>query len=123
MITDPNKPVQTRSGRKARIYATDGIDGEWHGAIKYTNGWVPMVWHNGGHFFTSGNPIENDLINVPEEVVRWFNLYDDNHRYAFIGARLSRVEADQYSTKGRVGLLKLTYINGKPVKAELEDSK
>lgn len=52
----PGKFYKTRDGRKARIYATDGLD-DWpiHGGIFYSGGWMHGVWRGDGTYLTSGS--------------------------------------------------------------------
>ena len=72
---DWDKPLQTRNGRKVRIYCRDA-GGEYpvHGAIRQKNGdkWLPRSWTADGVYAVNHEDPE-DLINVPEEQL--VNLY------------------------------------------------
>lgn len=73
---DWDKPLQTRDGRKVRIYCRDaGGDFPVHGAVCQKNGdkWLSRSWTADG-IYAIGYKDPKDLINVPEE--RWVNLYD-----------------------------------------------
>lgn len=64
MKIEPNKFYRTRSGGKARIYATDGCE-EYpiHGAVLLTQGWRLAMWDdNGCTYHNSLLPATIDLI-------------------------------------------------------------
>ena len=78
---DFTKPetLQTRDGRKVRIYATDG-DGEFniHGAIQCGARWKLCSWTFLGYRLSSGNgENENDIITKPLRVTGWVNVFGD----------------------------------------------
>jgi hypothetical protein len=59
---EANKEYWTRDGRRARVYATDGV-GNWpiHGAILYaTKGWQVQTWRASGSsaFMDATNPAD-----------------------------------------------------------------
>ena len=121
-MIDFNKPVQTRDGRKVRILCTDAnsafpvvgliIDGGEFDTLE--------TWDSTGCCYEKRTADEDDLINVPERVERWVNVYGHD-----LGAvRSSRAEADkQSSSPGRSGVIRITYEDGKPVAVALEDCK
>jgi len=65
---DLTKPVQTRDGRKVRIYATDGGKGKSiHGAVFLHSGqWEMFCWRLNGMFYFDESECTLDLVNVPE---------------------------------------------------------
>lgn len=81
MTLDLTKPVQTRDGRKARIIATDRKSANPVVAL------VELVTERGecemtcsytldGSYYTSGTVTKSDLVNVPEEKVWFYNVYE-----------------------------------------------
>lgn len=83
---DPNKPVQTRDGRKVRILCTDRrldcrepiiglVDDGNNGETLRT--W----WADGSHYKAHYGPNGVDLINIPERIQRttWVNVYKRRH--------------------------------------------
>ena len=123
---DPKCPRghTTRDGKEARIYATDG-GGVYpiHGAVKKTNGeWRVHQWNKNG-FWHDENETDNDLINVPEAVERWVNVYPFGTNFhetlekAIIGS--STIDGSPLPLAGR---LKLTYIGDKLTSAEIVEA-
>ena len=76
---DPTKPVQTRSGLEARLFLDCPGEGVccFIGAIKCRDGaWVSACWAEDGRRFPSLSESHSfDLVNVPERVSGWMNLY------------------------------------------------
>ena len=75
-MLDTTKPVQTRDGRKARIYATDG-GGVYpvHGALQDAGWvWLPHVWTSAGRELPFGGLSNSDLVNTPVKHTREFYL-------------------------------------------------
>lgn len=78
---DPTKPVQTRDGREAVIYAIYDENqsskfGSIHGAIKTENHWDSFYWMNNGRTLDNEEK-STDLINIPAKIKFefWVNLY------------------------------------------------
>lgn len=73
-MIDKSKEYDTRDGREARIYATDGSDPyPVHGAVKGKDGWFTCYWDEVGHT----NPCyfsDLDLIEKPKKVVRYLHI-------------------------------------------------
>ncbi len=68
---------QTRDGRKARIYATDGVGNHpIHGAMKGRDGWSQMLWSADGKYIYRMQ--ENCDLMPPKRRV-WVTIcqYDD----------------------------------------------
>lgn len=87
MAFDPNKPVQRRDGRPARIvdknYKPDGDDAAFMLAvITYANGEEGVCsYYPDGKVYDNGGESSWDLINVPVKrtvtVKRWLVVYND----------------------------------------------
>jgi len=62
------KEYKTRDGRKVRIYATDGVEGEEiHGATYEGGvGWYPQTWGAGGRYRERGNSASDIMPPEPE---------------------------------------------------------
>jgi hypothetical protein len=78
---EAGKEYQTRDGRRARVYATDGRCDEIHGAILFPEGWASWTWFARGNYL-AGGPHAHDLrpsvvvSDVVAEVARaaWMGL-------------------------------------------------
>lgn len=69
MKIEVGKFYKTRDGRKARIYATDGISDTLHGAILHEGGWVSYAWHESGlHYLNTREG--TDLVSEWREPVK-----------------------------------------------------
>jgi hypothetical protein len=103
-MIDLTKPVQTRDGDEARIYAQDG-GGEWpvHGAVKGECGWESATWTAAGRYYEDGahQEYERDLVNIPERrrLTGWVNVYDYDATGVDNKVHLSRHNADARADK------------------------
>lgn len=118
MTFDPNKSVQTRDGRPARILATDVKGGPYTiaAAIGRKRGcgeYVSAFTSDGCYF--EGKEGENDLVNVPERKSLWFNEYA--HRGGSVyGAYDTRETADDaVAWRDRAAVVELIFEDGKLV--------
>jgi hypothetical protein len=110
MTFDPNKPVQTRDGRPARIVCTDK---------KSEHPIVALIIEKDG-FEAVRSYLENgsydgvtkdgrlDLINVPEKIVRYLNAYPSGESYSY----KSRKEADVGATSFRMACFRVEFTEG-----------
>lgn len=91
---DLTRPVQTRDGRKARVFCTDFRAKKFPlcGAIDTPMGEEPAIWTAQGGFVGDNNPDCRDLINVPEE--RFVNVYSNVAGREFIGADIFTSKGD-----------------------------
>lgn len=117
MTVDLTKPVQTRDGRKARILATNlNSEKPIVGVVKEEDSdRVVTYYKNGRCYVFSSCP--DDLVNVPERVSRWINLYWP------CDYPTSRQEADREASITRTGIIEVIYEGDKLVdiiKHELE---
>lgn len=106
---DPTKPVQTRDGKEARVYAVHTNQSfAIHGAY-YEGSWRIHGWQMDGKDAFAGNAL--DLINIPEEREVWVNIYkgkDTYSRYAYF----SREEALTDKGKGCIACVKVKFKIG-----------
>ena len=110
---DPTKPVQLRDGRPARVYATDA-EGDYpiHGAYQgYDGTWIVGAWCTNGLCALEQIMDRNerfDLVNVPEKIVQYLNVYPSNDGYAYP----TREQADRAATKGRIACPRVEFGTG-----------
>lgn len=108
---DPKKPVQTRDGRSVRILATD-LSLEDGGAIAA----VVQERANLYRFQADGRRRDDaetpdDLVNIPEKIVRYVNVYDA----AQMGLHPSAEEADRvarYCSSRPVARIRVEFTEG-----------
>jgi len=75
---DFTKPLQTRDGKKVRIYATNGQSARpIHGATLDADGWHSHSWLPDGTFVETMTPYPLDLVQVRPEFRQegWVNVY------------------------------------------------
>lgn len=124
-MIDINKPVQTRDGRKVEI-KDQNLTGEYPilGVITNEIGSRSYeTWTLGGkHFSDDSKPHESDLINAPERVERWVNVYAPQNARA-VSQVDSLAEARACAARDVTGFIRITYEDGKPVAVALEDCK
>lgn len=73
---DPNKPVQTRDGCKARILCTDrNMPGYPIIALHYAHGFEHVFSHKADGRLNSSREMKEDLVNVPERKTVYVNMY------------------------------------------------
>lgn len=99
-MIDMNKKYKTKDGKPVRIYATD-CGGGWpvHGAYLDDNVWWQISLR------------EADLVEVPETVVTWQNVY---------GNYDSRSKADYAALEDRVAVVRIERTGDK-VKCFVEE--
>lgn len=116
MSFDPNKPVQTRSGNKARIICTDSRNKKFPIVALITAGGEEIVasFSSNGSY-TSGGCDSWDLVNIPEERVRFVNIYKSR---AYFGTHDTKEDAYSKRLEGWLGCLKLTIVEDEITKVE-----
>jgi hypothetical protein len=107
---DVSKPVQTRSGKPARIVATDYKVGNGYtilaiveeGDREYAFSYLPD-----GRFSSAGREEDLDLVNVPQRIKKsmWLNIYRRNQISA--GAHDSREQANRDAAFDRVACVEV----------------
>lgn len=118
-MIDLTKPVQTRDGRPARIICTDRkVPSFPVGALVTESDGLEIFRAYKENGRAPGCPPggwdDLDLVNVPEEKVRYVNVYTSG-----TSMHATRESAEAYCTEDCAGLLKLTIIDGKVTKAEI----
>ena len=117
MTFDPNKSVQTRDGRAARILCTDLK------AAPYTIAAAIRIRGSGEEYLTTrtsdgrnfeGREGVDDLVNVPERKSLWFNEYPDVN-VGVCKPRRTRKAADDVAWRGRAAVVELIFEDGKLV--------
>ena len=105
-LLDFTKPITTRTGLKVRILCTNG------------NGANPVVFQlvdtndikmcnlSGLRYQTTVT--EFDLINVPEKITRWVNIYSDRPGAVFF----LRKDADVCAASARIACIKIEFTEG-----------
>lgn len=108
-MIDWTKPIQTRSGRPARVLCTDLKDTEYPVAVAV----LVSDKHEAAYTYTAEGKyaIEGDepfdIINVPEKRVRYFNVFDMSEGFN------SRAKADRAAgVKVRRACIRVEYIDG-----------
>ena len=109
-MIDFTKPVQTRDGRPVEIITTKGRG--TYPVLGYAgDSAILFTWTEGGKLLTAHvEAAATDLINVPEPVVGWLNVYPNDN-----GAAVQHTTYDtaqDRASPGRIALLKFTYIKG-----------
>lgn len=116
MTFDPNKPVQTRDGRKVRIICTDKR-GLYPIVALISDGYGESCsTHSGGGKFSINREGDDphDLINVPECKTLWANVYNSGLQLT----HKSRKAAVKVRGSGALGLASLTIEDGKIIAFE-----
>lgn len=121
MTFDHKKPVMTRGGQKARIVCTDAkrLDGDTILALveKESGREYPEFYPNNGRFYED-KETKYDLVNIPERVERWANVYHPD-----TGVIFTRIKKeDEKLASIRAGLIKLVWEGDKLVEVTLEKS-
>lgn len=115
---DPTKPVQTRDGRKARIICTDAKIYASRPIIYLIENESGEVWNTCDKDGKAGYR-ENDLVNVPEHVVRYVNIYGPNGMVGSIGKKPSVFKHTSPVDGGPPRTLKLTFEDGVLISSEV----
>ena len=113
---DPTKPVQTRDGQPARIICTDR-KGAYPivALISYTYGEDCCGYGRDGRF-ADGNQCHRDLINIPEKIEGWVNVYSalSNLNVPALGRWLhpTKAAADAECGAGRIACIPISVSEG-----------
>ena len=118
-VLDLNKPVQTRDGRKVRVLATDRKGAHYPvlGLLTQADDEETVEsWTLAGEFY-SGDTDEADLVNVPEKIVGYLNVYGTRSQYGQTSYRLydSRAIADAEADdmRGRIACIRVECEEGR----------
>lgn len=120
-MLDTTKPVQTRDGRKARILSTEGpAPRSLVVAILWSSGREAIfARYPDGRCSGSGTPSRSDLINVPSEVVRFLNVYDDGTSGSTEHATYENAVDRSKNFKTRIGIMERVTEDGAIKRAKI----
>ena len=107
---DPNRPVQLRDGRQVRNVCWDFLfsDGTTGIAaiVRDKDCDYQIPWDKDGRYYRSSNTMsESDLINVPEQIKGWVNIYD-------VAKHNTREEANKNAVSGRIACIYIDILGG-----------
>lgn len=109
---DMNKEYVTKGeGFPVRIYCT-GAGGVYpvHGAVMTGGAWIMCEWDDVGQLrHPTGRPHQFDLIEKPQTITRWVNVYGN---YSLTSCP-SRADADSIGYHGRIGVLRIEITGDK----------
>lgn len=102
----PGKPVQTRSGLEAVIYAVhEGQDCPVHGAYKEEDGvWVTFARRDDGLIYADGDTRPLDIIPARKKLTGFINVY-------LFDAYETRERADAVAVPDRIACIDLASLN------------
>lgn len=108
---DPDKPCQTRDGRKARIICKDRRHQQYPiVALLEAGGVESQTSHTkDGWLYDAGQSSPHDLINIPERMEGWVNIY------AYTVGDLHKTKELADATAGsnrRIACLHLSFTEG-----------
>ncbi|MES0444927.1 MAG: hypothetical protein ABUJ92_00140 [Desulfobacterales bacterium] len=77
-MIDWTKPVQTKDGRPVTIWTTESKVGVYpvRGEFLFGGEWKADAWAIDGNLFHDGSLDDKNLMNVPEEIEGWVNIYE-----------------------------------------------
>ena len=84
---NPNKPVQLRDGRQVRNICWDFLTetGVRITGIVTNAGFDSFyTWDKSGHYYGNIHNSGSDLVNIPEKIQGWINVYQDTSPHKFI---------------------------------------
>jgi hypothetical protein len=109
-MIDFTKPVQTRDGRKVRILCTDRKDNRPIVGLVPGNGDEQIYsWHACGNYVSNEHCL--DLINVPEKLVAYVNMYPRNGMFS-VEVSPTKPHADSVATSERIACIRVEYEVG-----------
>lgn len=111
-MLDPTKPLQTRDGRKVSLITTEGRgDYPLVGYVGEED--TPTSWTKEGEWRKRGGNFPIDLINIPEDVYVWINVYKDKAgKLNRGGVHGSRKSADAMQDDGRISRIRVKLVEG-----------
>jgi hypothetical protein len=119
-MIDFSKPVQTRDGKPVEIISTKaGFTKNLIVGYVGTETKTRSFTATGRYWREDLAPHDFDLINVPEPVVSWHNVYRGGVAYG----HETHKEADKNADNCRIALLKLTYYPGHATVEIVEERK
>jgi hypothetical protein len=113
MSFDPNKPCQTRQGRSARVVATDLAGNKPLCVILRSDRGdeYPANYRADGTFAGySAHPY--DLVNIPEKIEGWVNVYRQNASADFFPSKEDADAALPWRDRPRIACIKVSFSEG-----------
>lgn len=123
MTLDITKPVQTKVGTSVRILHKLDADTNYPLVVVLTlDGKEQVEYYTADGKYDRYCDDARDLMNVPEENVWFFNVYENEHSKVYkhrdeASARRGRTRDD--GTHDGVGTVKAVFVEGKLVRAEI----
>ena len=114
MTIDLTKKVTTRSGLEVEIWTTEARNTLYpvRGEVLTRDGWDSASWtKKGKHVLCIEEDNSMDLINPPEEIEGWANIYPNRQLYGGL-LHTSREEADRAAFDARIACIKIKYTKG-----------
>lgn len=117
MAFDPNKPVQTRDGRKARIICTDRVSDLGYPIVAAVldQGMPAEELHTYNIYGACAHGSSLDLINIPVKREGWVNVYpsisnsSDRVPARLIGPFVSKGAADVNGCHQRIACVRIEW--------------
>jgi hypothetical protein len=115
---DPSKPVRTSDGKPARIICTDAREAGFmdYPIIALVADEKGEEWIN--HFESDGSAIgkRNRLVNIPERIEGWVNVYREGHNHPAVRTSCiihDRKRADSAARgQNRIACIKVSFEEG-----------
>lgn len=108
---DPTKPHRQRNGLPAQA---------WPGPSGYLFGWMKInenhageesaSWQSDGCWLMSKCESPHDLVNIPEKIVRWVNVYGSSPGMFYV--HFTREEARRNGGSDRIACLRIEFEPG-----------
>lgn len=111
-MIDFTKPVQTKDGCPVKIFTAEARDTMYpvKGEVFAEDKWSDQSWTLGGLYVASEEG-DSDLINVPEEIEGWLNIYPRNGviRNLYYD---TKIQADIAADPTRIACIKIKFKVG-----------
>ena len=117
---DKDRPVQLRDGRQVRNICWDyqlsrgliGVSAICRSKDGSRDYW--QEWTMDGYLYPPCDKSSRDnLINIPEKIVGWMNVYDeDNWQYIRPNIHPTKAEADRYASRTRIACIWVSFSVG-----------
>mgnify|MGYP001579553724 CR=1 FL=1 len=99
---DPNKPYQRRDGKFAKIIYT-----RTDGTLIVLDSDEILYSMNKDGSFSFGKETDCDLVNIPEKIEGWINMYEISY-----GLHQTKADADKVALHGRIACIKVSFEEG-----------
>jgi hypothetical protein len=100
-----DETLRTRSGETVTLVSIDGRGRQ--PILGYIGRSTTLSsWGRDGKFYVTGEESQDDLINPPEKIVRYVNIYRGKPGHA------TRAEADAESSSSRIACIRVEFLAG-----------